>query len=259
MNKKSLTAMTVAVLGLVWSPAWAAFDHEHTELTKALAKNVVYKDGGSEVNYGSLQKNPSDLIRYLKAIGKVTEKAFKEFTPDEQKAFLINSYNAFTLQLVKDNFPVPSIKKIQGPGGPWKMKFIRLLGRDHNLDDLKQMLRRDHTDTRVFFALTSASVGSPRLRNEAYVATRLNEQLEDQMKVFLRDNAMNRLDTTRKVAQLSDVFNDIKEDFNKSGTTVTKFIAPYMSDDIKVRAELEGGTYAVEYLDPNWNLNKLSK
>lgn len=252
--------LLISLTTVFWTAvSFAAFDHEHVDFTQALSAIVVYKDNTAEVNYAALQRKPNSLIKYLKGIGKVTEKAFKEFSADEQKAFLINSYNAFTLQLLKDNFPVPSIQKIEAPGGAFKIKFIRLFGREYNLNELKARIRKEFPDIRLNFALTSASVGGPRLRNEAYVGVRLNDQLEDQLKVFLRDTGANRLDTTKKVAQVSSVFNDLQEDFTKTGTTVTKFIAPYISDDANVRTELEGGAYTVEYLDQNWNLNKLAK
>lgn len=236
-----------------------AFDHDHPDLTQALGAVVVYKDNTSEVDYQALQRKPQVLLKYLKIIARVTPKEYGTFTPDQQKAFLINSYNAYMLQLLKDNYPVSSIQKIQVPGGPFKVRFVRLLGREFSLADLKQKLRTDFPDARLQFALTSASVGGPRLRNEAYVATRLNEQLDDQIKTFLKDPAANRLDKENKVAHISSIFNEINEDLSKAGQTITKFIAPYLTDDAELRNEFESGAYKVEYLDQNWNLNKLAK
>lgn len=236
--------------------AAAAFDHDHTDLTKTLARVVVYKGDTSEVDYSALQKRPQDLIRYLKVVGRVPEKEYKTWTPEEQTAFLINAYNANTLQLVKDNFPITSIKKIAGD--PWKMKFIRLFGRDYSLNELKNRLRGEHPDPKILFALNNAAVGSPRMRNEAYVANRLNDQLEDQLATFMRANNLP-LDTDKKVLKLSAIFSELEADFTKAGTSLTKFVAPYVTQTPEIRSELEGGAYTVEFVDPDWNLNKLTK
>lgn len=250
-------ASTLFATSLFSSLSFAAFDQEHTNLTKALSSIVVYKENSGTVRYKDLIRKPADLINYFKDIGRVQEKDFKTWTEQEQIAFLINAYNAFTLQLIKDYYPITTIKKVPGTKDAMKMKFFRLFGRELSLDQLQNdYLRKNYSEPRYHFALNCAAVSCPRLRNEAYVGARLNEQLDDQVKTFVRDNARNKIDVAAKNLELSPLFATFADDFKKNDMTLEKWIAPYISDDEAVRKELIEGKYKVSHLDYNWDLNK---
>lgn len=169
-----------------------AMDHSHAVLDGLLGKYV--KPSG--VNYSDLKSNMSPLNTYLDAIAAVPESEFKQFSKDQQMAMLINLYNAATLKLVADHYPVKSIKDISAPsGGPWKQPIVRLFGKNKTLDYLEnEVLRPDYKDPRVHFAINCASVGCPSLRSEAFQATKLSAQLDEQTRLFLKDTAKNRVD-----------------------------------------------------------------
>lgn len=252
----SILSLLFAFL-LVSSPAQASYDHTHADWDKVLKEYVTITPTGSTFAYAKLKRKPVDFIRYLKNASRVSEKEFNSFTSDEQKAFLINMYNAFTVQLVMDNYPTSSIKKIKGLSpSPWKVSFIRLLGKQMNLDNIEtDWLRKKFDDPRIHFATNSSTISSPHLRNEAYVATRLNEQLDDQAKTFLRNEERNKLNTPEKKLALSKIFTWFKEDFTKQDMNVQKFVAKYITDEKEVQAALEKSEYSVDYMDYNWDLN----
>lgn len=251
------------IAGLALPLQAQAYDHNHQDLTELLGKVVVYKGIGnaeSQVDYKKLQKEPKLLNKYLKEMGKVPKKTFESWTKDQQKAFLINAYNAFTLKLVVDHYPVNSIKKIGGLfSTPWKMKFIRILGRaDVTLDQIEhKMLRKNYNEPRVHFAVNCASIGCPRLRNEAFTAEKLEAQLEEQTKLFMLDTTRNELDASNKVLRLSKIFDWFEEDFTKDGNTVSKFASKYMTEDPAIKAALVAGEYKVKHLSYDWDLNDL--
>ena len=102
-------------------------------------------------------------------------------------AFWINAYNAYTIRLVLDHYPVSSIKdigskiKIPFVTTPWAAKFFSIGGEKMSLDNIEHgTLRKNYNDPRIHFALVCASISCPRLRNEAYTAAALEKQLDDQ-------------------------------------------------------------------------------
>ena len=200
------------IISMTFGLQATAFDHEHKDLTTLLGKVVSYSGVGgaeSKVDYKKLQKEPLLLNKYIKEMSQVSKKQFDSFSKTEQQAFLMNAYNAFTLKLVVDHYPVKSIKKIGGLfSSPWKMKFIRLLGKEMTLDEIEhETLRKNYNEPRVHFAVNCASIGCPRLRNEAFVASRLDAQLEEQTKIFMRDTSRNKIDLKNKKLKISKIFD----------------------------------------------------
>src|SRR6185295_5475957 len=132
-----------------------------------------------------------------KALSGVSEKEFKGWAREEQMAFLINAYNAFTMEKVLTRYP--DIRSIwdfgKVFGNPFKDEFFSLLGRKSSLDGIEHGLLRKkgaYDEPRIHFAVNCASVGCPMLREEAYVAERLEAQLEEQARRFLADRSRNR-------------------------------------------------------------------
>ncbi len=211
---------------------------------------------GELVDYPGLKRNPAPLNAYLDTLAAVPESAFKKWNKDEQMAFLINLYNAATLKLVADHYPVKSIKDIGGAaGGPWKQKVVRLFGKVETLDHIEHdLLRPNYKDPRAHFAVNCASIGCPALRAEPFQASKLDAQLDEQGRIFLRDASKNRLDAGKKTLYLSSIFDWFKEDFTENSGSVEKFILLYVSDaDRKVIGK---GGLAVKNNDYDWTLNR---
>ncbi len=229
-----------------------AIDHSHAGLDGVLGKYV--KPSG--VNYAGLKSDLTPLNSYLDAIAAVTESEFKQFNQDQQMALLINLYNAATLKFVADHYPVKSIKDISvSSGGPWKQPVVRLFGKSKTLDYLEnEVLRPNYQDPRVHFAINCASIGCPILRNDAFQASKLAAQMDEQTRIFLKDPTKNRLDAKNKTLYLSSIFDWFKADFVSKSGSVEKFIAPFVDADD--RAVIEKGGLKIKNTEYSWSLNK---
>jgi hypothetical protein len=178
MRTVFLTALLLAPLS--GGVAAQGFDHEHSAWTALLKKHVVLLDGGknSQVRYSGFQQDRGALRSYLDALSKVTPQEFDGWSKARRMAFLINAYNAFTVEKVLTRYP--NIRSIWDFGklfgNPFRDRFFTLLGRASTLDQIEHdTLRKPgaYDEPRVHFAVNCASVGCPMLREEAYVAERL--------------------------------------------------------------------------------------
>jgi hypothetical protein len=231
--------------------AAAEFDHTHAMLDRMLAQHVA--DGF--VDYAALKTGPKTLTDYLGQLASVPKNEFDGWSDANRLAFLINLYNATTLKLIVDHYPVKSIRSIGWlPGSAWKQDVVHAFGRVLSLDELEHgIIRREYRDPRVHFALVCAARGCPPLRAEAFVGARLNEQLDDQGRIFLGQAAKNRVDVTAHVVHLSPIFKWFGEDFEGQAGSVLKFVAPFLLEPVS-RA-LASGDWKIDYTDYDWSLN----
>jgi len=252
--KHSFTPIWVAALvGLMVVTSVAqAFDHRHSKLDAVLRKYVANK----KIDYAGLKRDQGSLGSYLDSVSEVAQSDFKSWDDKQELAFLINVYNAATLKLVIDHYPLKSIKKIGGFKGPWKMKVVRVFGGTYTLDQIEhEMIRKNYGDPRAHFAINCASGGCPSLRNEAYRGDKIDAQLNEQGKIFMGDASKNRIDRANGRLYLSPLFDWFKGDFVGKSGSVEKFIAPYVS--ATDRAAVLGGKLKVKYTDYDWSLNRM--
>lgn len=257
--------MILAISGTGMMAAGTALDSNHTPYDSVLKDSV--KDGF--VNYANLKKNTHPLDQYLDHLSRVKRDEFKSWQENERLAYLINLYNAATLKLIVDHYPVESIKDIGGFfRGPWSQKFIKLFGDTVTLGTLEhEILRKDYDEPRIHVALVCAAKGCPPLREEAYTAAGLNAQLDDQSKTFLESPKGMRIDRSNKKVYLSSIFNWFGKDFinkytptsgfdgfNKTEQAVLNFCGRYVSEED--REYLQAGNYSIQYLDYDWSLNE---
>lgn len=239
------------------SPSSAsAFDQSHFAFTKILKKYVVEEGLTTKVRYIELKKDTKELDSYLSSLEAVSKEEFLAFGADERLSFLINAYNAFTLRLVLNHYPVKSIKDIGGLfSSPWKKKFFRLLGEKKSLDNIEHdIIRKDFEEPRIHFAVNCASIGCPALRAEAYTARKLNEQLEDATKKFLQDKTRNRFKPQERLLEISSIFKWYGDDFRKKAT-LEAFLAQYMGETEEEK-QLIRGESKTRYLSYDWDLNE---
>jgi hypothetical protein len=213
----------VAVILLATAPlgaVFAQFDHGHVAWTALLKKHVVVIDGGkaSQARYAGFAQDRAALKAYLDSLSKVTEAEFNGWSKPQRMAFLINAYNAFTIEKILTRYP--DIKSIwdfgKVFGNPFKDEFFTLLGRKASLDGIEHgTLRKKgaYDEPRVHYAVNCASIGCPMLREEAYVADRLDAQLEEQAVRFLSDRSRNRYDAKSGGLEVSKIFDWFKEDW----------------------------------------------
>jgi len=245
------------LLGFLIQPA-LGFDQSHSKFDRILKEVVVVDGPKSQVRYNVLKDRPQLLDQYVREIEQVTLSEFKQWSESQQIAFLINAYNALTIKLILSEYPdLKSIKDLGGFfSGPWKVEFFTLFGEKRHLDHIEHgLLRKNFTEPRIHFALICASIGCPPIRTEAFVPERLNDQLNDSMKRFLRDRDRNVIHPDTNTLKISSIFKWFKGDFVKVAGSVQAFIAPWITDDIYLRLRLRNEELEISYLDYDWNLN----
>ncbi|MEP4079109.1 DUF547 domain-containing protein [Haloferula sp.] len=239
------------MIGFALSMVASAFDQSHSQLNGVLKKYVANK----KADYAGLKKDQGALDSYLSSVAGVSKSEFKGWSDKQELAFLINVYNAATLKLVVDHYPVKSIKKIGGFKGPWKQEVVQLFGKKFTLDQIEhEMIRVDYDDPRAHFAINCASGGCPSLRSEAYRAEKLDTQLHQQGQIFFGDASKNRVDESAGRLYLSPIFEWFKEDFVKKSGSVEKFIAPFLPE--AQRSAVLSGKLKIVYTDYDWKLNQ---
>ena len=233
-----------------------AFDHQHQRFALVLKEFVDVSGPMSTVRYAALKRDSADLDTYLDSISGVSKEEYQAFTRDQQLAFLINAYNAYTLKLIINHYPVKSIKDIGGTfSSPWKKRFFTLLGKKRHLDDIEHgMIREDFDEPRIHFAVNCASKGCPALLGEPFRAASLDDQLEVAAELFLGDSSRNRFDADASTLYLSKILKWYGSDFTKDGGTVAGFVADRLGVDDAARTAIRQARLA--YLDYDWALNE---
>lgn len=258
----------VASVPLRSTAAQATFDHQHAAWNALLKAHVVLAASGnaSALRYAGMQRDREALRAYLAALSAVSAEDYNAWTRPQQLAFLINAYNAYTVELILTRYP--GVKSIKGLGSflqsPWKKNFFRLLGTERSLDDVEHGLIRApgvFDDPRIHMAVVCASVGCPMLRNEAFVAERLDAQLDDGLRRFLSDRTRNRYDPSTRTLQVSKLFDWYRNDFEQghrgldSLQTLFARHAEVLADTPAAQGEIVAGRARIVFLDYDWSLN----
>jgi Protein of unknown function, DUF547 len=246
-----------SVVSVVTVPAaeTCPIDQTHAAWTSLLARRVR----AGVVDYaGWKREDTTALEAYLATLSAACTAGYSTWSRSERLAFWINAYNASTVKLILDHYPLSSIRSIGLlPGAAFRKRFIplpALKGGTVSLDDIEHgTVRPEFKDPRVHFALVCASKGCPPLRSEAYRGADLEGQLDDQARTFLRDRTKNRFDAGQKRLQLSSLFTWFAADFVAAAGSVPAFVAPFVGDaDAAVVRDPQS---TIEYLDYDWSLN----
>ena len=213
------------LLFLLSGASASAADFEHKQWDQLLKKHVVniLQGRATQVNYAGMKTDRVELKQYLAALTKVSDVTFQGWTESQRLAFLINAYNAWTVELILTEYPdIESIKDLGSLfSSPWKKDFIPLLGKTRSLDNIEQdLIRGNFKEPRIHFALNCASIGCPALRAEAYQSELLEAQLVDAIKLFLSDSSRNRVQGNE--LQISKIFKWYQDDFEQQQTLVVR-------------------------------------
>jgi hypothetical protein len=232
-------------MGLV-TPAWPGATVDHT-LYAELLNNYV-KSGF--VDYQGLKDEEAKLDRYLKVL---EETDTKKLPRNEQFAFYIDAYNAWTIKLILSAYP--EIKSIKDLGSlfksPWKKKIAHIDGDVITLDNIEHdILRPRFKDPRIHFAVNCASKSCPPLRSEPFQGDVLDRQLTEMTEAFFNDPARNRLEGN--TLYVSNIFKWYSEDFNDD---IVGFFMKYARGELKVQLKKHQKEIKVKYLDYDWSLN----
>ncbi|MBW2505018.1 MAG: DUF547 domain-containing protein [Deltaproteobacteria bacterium] len=258
----------------VWSIPLAAsgFDHSHKLWNQLLSDHVRWNANGtaSQVDYLGFAQNRPQLTAYLDALSEVTLDQFDQWSRNQQLAFLINAYNAFTIDLILTEYPyLNSIKELGAFfSSPWERKFFYLLDEKRYLDDIEHNLIRGSgrfNEPLIHFAVNCASVGCPALRDEAYVAAQLNPKLLDSTRRFLQDRSRNHFDAVNSELNVSSIFDWYSEDFAQGWRGYHSLIdffrthADWIADGPNAQAKLKSHVVKLDFLDYDWSLNDLER
>jgi hypothetical protein len=265
------TVLTILSMLLAWnsqvSAAQSGFDHGAWQ--QLLQRHVRLIEGGnaSQVDYAGMGADRVLLDSYLQSLSAVSEREFSAWPEAERLAFLINAYNAWTVELILTEYP--NLESIKDLGSlfrsPWSRRFVPLFGNEVSLDYIEHDLIRGsqgYGEPRIHFAVNCASIGCPALRREAFSGARLEQQLEEATRLFLADRSRNRLDGN--TLRVSEIFDWYEEDFEQGWrgvNSVGQFLVQYREAlDLPdaVVEQLQRDDFRIRYLNYDWRLNSLA-
>jgi hypothetical protein len=227
---------------------------DHTAFDALLRAHVV----NGMVDYGAFKSAPA-FRSYLSALNAQDPAGLPR---DEQLAFWINAYNAYTIQLINVHGETVSIRNINKTAflklkGPWSEPLAKVGGKSYTLDHIEhKIIRPTYKEPRIHFALVCAAMGCPPLRSEAYTGSKLNAQLDDQGSEFItKSPAKNRVDVASRTFFHSMIFGYYKEDFGGTIQGSAKFAARWFPVGSPERALLESGTFSATQTEYDWTLN----
>ena len=265
--KNDFLALWFVTLTLFSSQVFA-FDHTYKKYDQILKAHVIPSKNGSVTQVEYKKINRAELQKVLAEFSAVTKKQFEQMSRDQQLAFLINSYNAFTLELILKNYPLKSIRDIGGFfSPPWKQKFFTFLDEKQHLDHIEHTLIRGsgkYNEPLIHFAVNCASIGCPALANEAFVAERLNQQLELSAQRFMSDRTRNYFNSSKKTLMVSKIFDWYGKDFelgHRGYQQLEDFMAQHadrLADSEADRQLIRQKKVKIDFLDYDWKLNERS-
>ncbi len=242
---------TFEASGSVEQPTAFASD----DFTAILSAHV---DDQGLVDYSGLVADPGPLDAYLTRLATTDP---SKLSDDDRLAFWINAYNAYTIYLIRDQYPTKGIlKTVSGPfiptvNSPFSDAFAAVGGRTMSLDDIEHgTIRSEFSEPRIHFAVNCAALSCPPLRSEAYEGVTLDAQLDAQTRRFLTDPERTQIDVAAGTARITKIMDWFGGDFGGSDAAVQQWIAPYVQS-AEAKAALESASLDVKYLGYDWSLN----
>ncbi len=248
--------LIVSLCLVFWSsPVYA---QEHQVFTELLSDHVV----SGEVNYSAVCQDER-LGQYTNQLA--TQDPVNISDRDTRLAFWINAYNAYTLKLICDHYPLKSIQQLHKGGfvigsvlgqTAWDRRIAKINGELLSLGHIEhKIIRKEFDDARIHFAIVCAAKSCPPLRSEAYEGARLDEQLNEQGKIFLANKGLNNFDVTAKTANLSPIFSWFKQDFGSRPARVLEYLLPFMPSEAADAVRQDLGNWRIRYTPYDWDLN----
>ncbi|MDD7913626.1 DUF547 domain-containing protein [Polaribacter ponticola] len=230
--------LLLLIIVLTFSQGYA-----QTSIFNDLLQNNVTKDG--IVDYKSLKENETKLDSYITYLEKTSPE--KNWSKNKQKAFWINAYNAYTVKLILENYPLKSIMNIKRKGkDAWNIPFAKVGNKVYTLNHIEhEILRKDFNDPRIHVGVNCASGSCPQLGNFAFTEDNYESKTNELMKKFINDSSRNKI--SKKKVQISSIFDWFKGDFTKNGSVID-YLNKYSDVEISSKAK-------ISYLKYDWTLN----
>ena len=214
----------------------ATFDHSIWD--KLLMKHV---DHNGNVDYKGFAMDIKPLGEYLQYLAQ--NPPHETSAKAKKLAYYINLYNAATVKLILDHYPIKSIKDLRNP---WGRNIVQMGATKISLGDLEHKILRKMDEPRIHFAINCASYSCPKLINRAFTETNMESLLEQSAIDFINDPKRNIF--TAEKASLSQIFNWYKKDFTENGS-LEDYINQYASQQLTSKTK-------INYLSYNWALNE---
>lgn len=203
-----------------------------------ITQNHISASG--KVNYKGIKADQDQLDAYLDNLQ--TNPPQTNWTRKEKMAYWINAYNAFTIKLIVDNYPISSIMELYN-GKPWDVKWIKLGAQTYSLNNIEHdILRPRFKDPRIHFAVNCAAKSCPPMINQAWTAANLNSLLDKQTRTFINNSTFNTISSEK--VEISKIFEWYAEDFGN----LIEYLNQYSRISIPKEAEVTYKTY-------DWALN----
>lgn len=234
--KKALLIFIVTLCSFAYSNEQKI---DHSLWDELLQRHV---DHQGNVNYKGFLKDRKELKKYLDHLSQNPPK--ESWSKNKKLAYYINAYNAFTVELILEHYPLKSIKDIRNP---WGQKFIQLGNESISLNDIEHNILRKMNEPRIHFAINCASVSCPKLYNKAFTSEQLDKQLDQVTREFINSTENN---ISENELQLSNIFKWYEKDYLVNGIrSLAHYISQYTDVQINPNAK-------VNFLDYNWDLNE---
>ena len=208
------------------------------------------------VNYRGIKESPKLLDIYLNSVAKVKKEDYTKWSDRRKLAFLINTYNAYTIKLIINHYPLKSIRDIGNFfKGPWKQKDFLLFGKKVHLDHIEhELIRKNFNEPRIHFAVVCASIGCPSLSTIAFTENNLEELLEKAAQNFLSNKDKNEL--KNNTLYLSKIFKWYGDDFDKNYQSYRHYVSKYLTSNKELQGLINNGKIDIEWNSYDWNLNE---
>lgn len=220
-----------------------------------------YVDANGYVAYATWQASAADQKALDDYLNHLSAASFsRESSREAQFAFWINAYNAVTVKGILREYPTTSIRnhtaKVYGYN-IWKDLQLVVSGKPYSLEAIEHEVLRKMGEPRIHFAIVCASVGCPRLLNEAFTADHLDEQLTANAKAFFADRTKFVADTRAGTIAVSPILDWFSKDFGADTPAQMRSIAPYLPESAQPLAK--SNSVRVKFLDYDWSLNDQAK
>ena len=256
--KKGIMIIALMLLTFVGT-GYCEGSENHSVFTDLLSAHVQ----GGEVDYKNLcQDNNLDL--YIEQLSNTDPENLS--TREAKLAFWLNAYNAYTLKIICDNYPLKSINELHTGGlifgavtrqTVWHKKLVTINNELTSLDHIEhKIIRPIFKEPRIHFAIVCAAKGCPPLRNEAYEADVMDEQLNDQSEIFLSQKDKNNFDIKKRVARISPIFSWFKKDFVAESGSLLEYLVPFIDEEIGASIKNDPRGWRIKYTEYDWSLNE---
>ncbi len=200
-----------------------------------------YVSGKGKVHYDGFKSEISKVQEYLNHLQLIPPQ--KDWTKNEKLAYWFNLYNAATIHLVASAYPVSSIKDINN-GKPWDKKFIKSGDSIYSLNEIENIIvRPNFNEPRLHVAFNCAAISCPKLLNEAFTPSKLDDQLHQLAQIWINDPTKNKISVDS--LEISKIFQWYAADFKKG---IIPFINQYSKTKVNSDAK-------IQYLEYTWALN----